>query len=659
GRRLWIAWTHRAIRDAEGTVREILCIGNDATERKRMEEALRYRAEFERIIAAASNEFISLPADRFDEGIQRILRAAGEFCGADRSYVFLRSDDGASVSKTHEWCRDGVEPHKALLQNIPIDSFPWAKAQLERLGAVHVRRIADLPPEAAAERRLFEELGMRSCVFVPIAFAGAAIGFLGFTSVRDERAWDEDTVALLRLAGEIFVSAWQRKKAEEALRAGEENYRRLFEYHPAACFTYDRDGIIRSWNREAERLYGYKADEVIGRSIMEAIASSDRDRQATAEVVARVFRGEAVSGVEWRDVGADGKPRWVLTNTFPVQDETGTVILGVSSNLDITARKRAEEALRSIVEGTAASTGADFFRSLVRHLAAALGVRYAFVGELQGDPADRVRTLAVWEGDRFGDNIEYPLAGTPCENVVGQTIRHYPSRVRELFPRDPLLAEMGVESYMGVPLFDTGGRPIGLLSVMHDRPIGEVPEAQSILAIFAARAGAELERQRAGEALEESEARFRTLTENSLTGVYVFREQRFLYVNPAFAKIFGYPRERILREFSPLDLIHPDDRPLVAERIRQRIEGELDTVHYTFRGVREDGTTIVCEALGRRIDYGGLPAVIGTLLDVTERRRAEEALRDSEARTRAILNTAADAIVTADEHGTIESFNPA
>jgi len=659
GRRLWIAWTHRAIRDAEGAVREILCIGNDATERKRMEEALRYRAQFEKIIAAASNEFINLPADRFDEGIQRILGAVGKFCGADRSYVFLRSDDGRTVSNTHEWCRNGMEPHKALLQNLPVNSFPWMKAQLESFGAVHVRRLADLPPDAAAERRLFERLGLRSCVCVPLAFAGSAIGFLGFTSIRAERAWDEDTVALLRMAGEIFVSAWQRKKAEEARRASEENYRRLFEYHPAACFTYDRDGIIRSWNREAERLYGYRADEVIGRSITETIASPGPDAQATAEVVARVFRGEAVSGVEWRDVGADGEPRWVLTNTFPIQDETGTVLLGVSANLDITARKRAEEALRSIVEGTASSTGADFFRSLVRHLAAALKVRYAFVGELQGDAADRVRTLAVWEGDHFGDNVEYPLAGTPCENVAGQTIRHYSGRVQELFPRDPLLATMGVETYVGVPLSDAAGRPIGLLSVMHDRPMSEVPEARSILTIFAARAGAELERKRASEALEESEARFRSLTENSLTGVYVFREQRFLYVNPAFARIFGYPRERILRDFSPLDLIHPDDRPLVAERIRQRMEGELDAVHYTFRGLREDGATIFCEAIGRRIDYGGQPAVIGTLLDITQRRRDEEALRDNEARTRAILDTAADAIVTADERGTIESFNPA
>ena len=84
---------------------------------------------------------------------------------------------------------------------------------------------------------------------------------------------------------------------------------------------------------------------------------------------------------------------------------------------DITERKRTEDALRSIVEGTASETGAEFFRALVRRLASVLGARYALVGELLPGEPKQVRTLAMWAGDDFGEKFDYSLEGTPCESA--------------------------------------------------------------------------------------------------------------------------------------------------------------------------------------------------------------------------------------------------
>src|SRR5437899_7114720 len=110
-------------------------------------------------------------------------------------------------------------------------------------------------------------------------------------------------------------------------------------------------------------------------------------------------------------------------------------------------RKWEEEAvLRSIVEGTATVIGDDFLRSLVYHLASALNVRYAFVAEFT-DINTRVRTLAYWGGDRFFDNVEYDLVGTPCEDVVAGKFCHYPDGVQRLFPKDRGLVNLGTESY--------------------------------------------------------------------------------------------------------------------------------------------------------------------------------------------------------------------
>ena len=112
-------------------------------------------------------------------------------------------------------------------------------------------------------------------------------------------------------------------------------------------------------------------------------------------------------------------------------------------------------ALRAIVEGTSGGTGEVFFQSLVRHLATAIGVAYAFVAEF-ADKRTRVRTLAYWGKGEIRENVEFDLAGTPCEDVLLGGLCHYPSGVKERFPRDEPLVAMGIESYLGVPLQSQG-----------------------------------------------------------------------------------------------------------------------------------------------------------------------------------------------------------
>ncbi len=168
-------------------------------------------------------------------------------------------------------------------------------------------------------------------------------------------------------------------------------------------------------------------------------------------------------------------------------------------------------------------------------------------------------------------------------------------------------------------------------------------------------------RRQAEEALKESEARFRLLTEDSLAGVYIIQDDRLVYCNPTMAQIFGYGIEEILSpQVKPRDLVHPEDLPLVRENLRKRLEGEQKSVHYTFRGRRRDGAVIFCEVLGAATEYQGRPAVIGTLLDVSERLQAEEALKQSEARYRSLFqNNHAVMLLIDPGTGSIVDANPA
>ena len=119
---------------------------------------------------------------------------------------------------------------------------------------------------------------------------------------------------------------------------------------------------------------------------------------------------------------------------------------------------------------------------------------------------------------------------------------------------------------------------------------------------------------------------FRFIADHSPVGIYFLEGDRFIYVNPALARIFGYTPQEIVGKLGPLDITHPDDRSLVELKIRQRIRGDVKHVRYEFRGVRKDGEVIFCEALGSRVEHEGRPAIVGTLLDVTGRKRMEEKL---------------------------------
>ena len=194
-------------------------------------------------------------------------------------------------------------------------------------------------------------------------------------------------------------------------------------------------------------------------------------------------------------------------------------------------RRQTEETLRSIVEGTAAVTGGDFFASLVQHLAQAFQVRYAFITECS-ESRTHARTLAFWRGDRLSDNVEYDVTETPCRNVLAGQVCHYPSGVQRLFPRDRDLVDLMAEGYLGIPVPDRTGAPIGHIAVLDDKPLELSPQALSLLTIFAARAGAELERERAEQKLrvalaEVEQLKNRLQAENVYLQEEILREHNF------------------------------------------------------------------------------------------------------------------------------------
>lgn len=126
--------------------------------------------------------------------------------------------------------------------------------------------------------------------------------------------------------------------------------------------------------------------------------------------------------------------------------------------------------------------------------------------------------------------------------------------------------------------------------------------------------------------LRDAEMMFRTISERSLVGIYIIQDGKFAYVNPKFGEIFGYHQDELINSYNVDVVIDPEDRERILEHIRERMAGNLTHVHYEAKGVKKDGTALYAEVFGSRSIYNDRVAIIGTLIDITERRLAEEQL---------------------------------
>ncbi|MEJ2634343.1 MAG: PAS domain S-box protein [Calditrichia bacterium] len=163
--------------------------------------------------------------------------------------------------------------------------------------------------------------------------------------------------------------------------------------------------------------------------------------------------------------------------------------------------------------------------------------------------------------------------------------------------------------------------------------------------------------KRSEAAVKESEARFRMVTDGSLAGVVIVQNRKFLYANPAFADIFGYDAEDILLNLKPSQLIHAEDRDAIIREIASMSRQGTDSLHYEFRGIHKSGKIIHCELLSRRVLYDGKPSIIGTILDITKRKRAEENLKESESKFRTIVEYSLGGFVIVDDNFKIQYAN--
>jgi PAS domain S-box-containing protein len=389
----------------------------------------------------------------------------------------------------------------------------------------------------------------------------------------------------------------ERKRAEAALHESEERFRVALENSPVVVFNQDKE-LRYTWVYNPHP--GLVAETALGKTDAELLPAEDAAR--LAEIKRRVLDTGVAAREEVRTI-IGGQAFFYDLTVEPLRDVTGNIIGVTCASADITERKQAEEALRQ------SERRYDTFINATDDL--------AFLKD------DQLRYRIV-------NTANAEFLGRPVEDIIGRTDQELmPPEAAEACRRSDLLtlAQQGVvvtEEQVGGRVYELHKFPVLLEG---SRP-GVGGWARDIT-----------DRRKAEEALRESEELFRTSFENATTGVaLVGTDGRFLRANPRLCELLGYTEEE-LQQVTFNDVTHSEDKEIGAAFLVAALSGETSSASYEKRYVHKDGHVVWIHASTALVrDAAGEPRFfIGHLRDITERKRAEEALRRSEGRIRELL----------------------
>lgn len=413
--------------------------------------------------------------------------------------------------------------------------------------------------------------------------------------------------------------------AEQALRESEARFRALVENASDVIRIFDREGHIVFDTAASERLLGYPPGYTLGRSWVEFVHPDDTGvvRRELTEVYQNINTG---TPTEFRIRKADGTYTWVESvgkNLVGVPGIDGIVI----TTRFIEERKKAEEALRE---------SEDRYRTLAESADDLIFVI---------NPAGIVEYVNT-RGAQFLGKEQKDITGTPITSLFPvHIIDIFREKIRELMiSGTPVSHEWSIEDRGDIRWFQTILTPFR----------GTGPSTLSLLGIAREITGL----KESQNALQESEERYRSVSEHAAEGIVVAQDGTLQYANPqALQMIQATAEESANQPFTTF--IHPDDRALVFERYQRRIRGEDVPQNYDFRVLGKKGRVTWVQISAVRITWNGRPATLNFLTDISRRKRAEEALRESEERYRILFQTMTQGVVYQDPAGIITGANPA
>jgi PAS domain S-box-containing protein len=426
-----------------------------------------------------------------------------------------------------------------------------------------------------------------------------------------------------------------RVKAECSLRESEELLRLFIGHAPVALAMFDKEMRYIAASRRWMADYHLGDRDLRGCSHYEIFPEIPEELK---DVHSRSLAGEIVSADAEKFERQDGSIQWISWEVRPWYTATGEIGGIIIFSEDVTQRNTAEHALQALIRSMVGTTGVYSLKMITENVSSWLNADCVMVGEINPDEKT-VRVLSMLLDGKEVNDYTYTLKGTPCDDVAGKGFCLYPDNAARLFPESRDLVELNIRGYLGTPLKNHGGRVIGILCALFRDPVKPIPSLQETLDIIAVKAAAEIERSQIERELRKNEyflseamdmANMADWEFDASTGIFTFNDRFYTLYGTTAGREGGYrmPAEVYAREFT-----HPDDQPVVGEEIEKALSTP-ESGYFSLREhriIRRDGE-IRWIAVRIRVNKDAQGRTIkshGANQDITERKRAEEALRQA------------------------------
>lgn len=524
--------------------------------------------------------------------------------------------------------------------------------------------------------------GYRPALLV-VAFGYLACAYL-FMPPRGSFGWNEPRnlvglIAYLVTCIVIIGLGEAMRVAQRRALEGQELLRVTFASIGDAVITTDTQGRITYLNAVAESLTGWKQQDAVGQPLdMVFRIINEQTRQPAENPVAKALREGVIIGLANHTLllTKDGAEKPIDDSAAPIRASQGHILGCVLIFRDITARRQAEEVVRAetaaLTRLNDASSRLWRLTSLREGLDEMLAVTIEMLGAAMGniqilDPERGLLIIAAQRGFKQEFLHFFREVSTADDSACGRALRSGQRiviedvEVDELYaPMRPIARAAGYRAVQSTPLIDRNGKPLGMFST-HFRSVHR-PSEQDLrrLDLYVRQAADFIERFRTDEALRESEARFRTLADATPVLIWLSgTDKLYTWFNKRWLDFVGRPMERELGN-GWAENVHPDDFDRCLRIYTTSFDSRQPfTMEYRLR--RHDGEYrwVLDHGIPLHEPGGEFTGYIGSCIDITDRQRAEQELADAEVRVRAVLNHVIDGIITIDDHGSIESFNPA
>jgi len=598
-------------KDENGLIYGCYAIIEDLTIKNRETAELELSKRKDKLISQISDRFINSKFKDIDREINKTLEDLAKFIGADRSFLFVVTENTKYIIKTHEWLADGV------ISRIPLnEKWDTKKIVFERLNNFQIVNIPDvnkIPKEKEQLKKMLQDLGIKSVAMIPLSRYGTFKGFIGVDSKKKVHNWDYKELNVLKIAGGMIANVLERKNTESMLLKKEQEYEKIVNSLDTIIWkaTFDKEGnaLDTYISKSVDKVMGLPPG-TIGTDWNTFFAHiHPEDREKVREALEQGFKQHGSPlYIDYRLVSNDGKPVWINTRGSFHYLKDGA-FLGYGTSANITDRKMAEEeVIRSEKR----------YRSLIEQLGDAV-----FVSNLEG------QILEV--NDSASKMLGYSKEALQKMNV-----------------HDLLIPERRKNGLEAINRLEVEGTVRGDTKYLTAN--GDIIDVEISARLLEGCSGLSqavvrdiTHRKQMENKLRESEAILSEVCRIARIGGWeIDLESGVVTRTPEILRIYEKDLPADLK--SGLSIYLTGSREILEKAINDAVE-KGESYEHELELISAKGKHKWVRAIGRPvIQDGKVIKLIGTLQDITEQKEAQDELKRNEERYRALFEQSNDAI---------------